>query len=679
MTEELKLTDKVSKIKGVGQKKAERLAVMGIETVGDLLEHYPFRYSDRRTITPALYADQGSDTQVAGRLLKCQTRPLSGRRSITECVLRDNTCAFTAVFFNMPYLKQTLSVGKDYVLYGRMRIRNGSRIWTNPEIAEAGSEKDRRGIIPVYRCTAGITNKDLRRWTRDALTRTSDIKEWISPEVVERNNLCDRAYAYRNIHFPASEHHYKAARFRLTYEQLLMYQLSVRSNRKRIVEAIDDASVGDVPVKPFIDALPFELTEGQKACITDIERDMVSHKPMNRLVQGDVGCGKTVVAEAAIYKCVKAGHQAAMMAPTEILARQHMARLDNDLSKFGIKCSLLVNGMKASEKKAALESLRNGETDVLIGTHSVIGDNVEFSDLALAITDEQHRFGVNQRKKLVRKGRGVNVCVMSATPIPRTLAATVFGDMDFSIIKNKPAGRKEIITRSYNREGRERAYTLVRKELEKGNRAYVIAPSIESDDNELESAEGLRDELRARFKGYRVGLLHGRLGKDEKEAVMADFASGRIDILAATVVIEVGIDVPEATVIVIENAERFGLATLHQLRGRVGRSDMQSYCCLISYSKSETAAARIKAMTEMSDGFEISEEDYRLRGPGDIAGTMQSGSLKSGILSLCANTRILELAVSDAAEIAENPQGTDLSYAEKYMQILTESDNSDII
>jgi ATP-dependent DNA helicase RecG len=411
--------------------------------------------------------------------------------------------------------------------------------------------------------------------------------------------------------------------------------------------------------------------------------DLGSRRPMNRLVQGDVGCGKTVVAEAAMYRCAKSGLQSAMMAPTGILARQHYESISRDLAPYGIKCDLLVSGMKAADRKRVIDDVASGKTDVLIGTHALIQKDVLFSELALVITDEQHRFGVAQRKSLMKKGRGVNVCVMSATPIPRTLAATVFGDMDFSIIRSMPAGRKKIITRALDSGTRERAYIGMRSELEKGNRAYVIAPSIDNDDEEMLSVQKLFEEIKERFPGYSAALLHGRLTGDEKTTIMNDFKDGRVQILVSTIVIEVGIDVPEATVMIIENSERFGLAQMHQLRGRVGRSERQSYCYVINYSRSETALARAKAMAEISDGFEISEADYEMRGPGDVMGTMQSGTAASDVLMLSRYTDILEAAIEDADTVMnERRTGsclTDAAYAYEMMMRAGASDNSNII
>ncbi len=679
MSDRLPLNGDVTRIKGIGGKKQQTLASAGISTIDDLLAYYPVRYKDRRELVPAARAREDRDSLVCGELVRMSIRPLSGHRTLVECVMRDESTVFSAVFFNMPYLRKTLVTGNKYVLFGRMKMRNGMRVWTNPEMSPLGSGRDVRGIVPVYRNLPGITGVNLTKWISSAL-ETADIdSDWLGEDIISERRICGRGFALRNIHFPESEQHYKTARYRLIYEQLLKYQLAIRISRQRVESGSADASIADMPVDGFISSLPFTLTEGQAQCISEIEKDLIAARPMNRLVQGDVGCGKTVVAEAAMYKCVLSGHQASMMAPTEILARQHYDRLAADFEPFGIRVALLISGMKAAERRQLLEEIAEGRIDIVVGTHALIQKDVVFSNLALVITDEQHRFGVNQRKTLTRKGRGVNVLVMSATPIPRTLAATVFGDMDFSIIRSRPEGRLEIITRALDKTSRERAYRTVRDELDKGNLAYVIAPSIDSEDEDLSSVMQLFEEIRRRYPDHRCALLHGRLSKEEKESIMDDFSKHRIHILVATVVIEVGIDVSDATVIVIENSERFGLAQLHQLRGRVGRSGKQSYCYLINYSKSETAIARATAMAEISDGFEISEEDYRLRGPGDVMGTMQSGNYSRDIMALCRYTDILEAAIQDADRIIADPKGTDLGYIEDYMASSAESDNSDVL
>ena len=677
------LSDDISSLKGIGSKRKEQLTAAGIETIGDLLSYYPFKYKDRRHLVRAMDAGTEKDSLTCGRLIKVQLRPLSGGRSITECTLKDDSCVFYAVFFNMPYLRKSLVTGEDYVLFGRMRLRNGARVWTNPEFSKAGGDRDIRGIFPVYRHTAGITDINFRKWISEALTSTDLDTDWIGSDIVEKRKLCGPGFALSNIHFPESEKHYKAARYRLIYEKLLMYQLAVRMNSACANDSETDSSVPWQEMDGFYEGLPFELTEGQLKCIEEIMNDLGNRRPMNRLIQGDVGCGKTVVAEAAIYRCAKSGLQSAMMAPTGILAKQHYENISRDLSVYGIKCDLLVSGMKAAERRQVIDNVASGKTDVLIGTHALIQKDVSFNDLALVITDEQHRFGVAQRKSLVKKGRGVNVCVMSATPIPRTLAATVFGDMDFSIIRSMPKDRKKIITRALDQSTRERAYIDMRRELEKGNRAYVIAPSIDNEDDDMLSVQKLFEEIKEKFSGYKAALLHGRLTGDEKASIMNDFKDGRLQILVSTIVIEVGIDVPEATVIIIENSERFGLAQMHQLRGRVGRSSRQSYCYIINYSRSETAAARARAMAEISDGFEISEADYEMRGPGDVMGTMQSGTAASDVLMLSRYTDILEAAIEDAdAIIKEIDEGiclTDAEYAYEMMMRSGASDNSNII
>ena len=677
------LNDDICSIKGIGSKKKEQLSAAGIETVGDLLDYYPVKYKDRRNIVRAMDARTDRDSLVCGKLIKVQLRPISGGRTITECTLRDDSCVFYAAFFNMPYLRKSIYTGEDYVLFGRMRLRNGARVWTNPEFSKTGGERDVRGILPVYRHSAGLTDNNLRKWIGDALENTELESDWIGSDITEERNLCSRGYAYRNIHFPESEHHYKAARYRLIYEKLLAYQLAIRINSAGLEESSADASVPEISMDPFYAGLPFELTEGQSKCVSEIMNDLSAHRPMNRLVQGDVGCGKTAVAEAAMYRCAKCGLQSAMMAPTEILARQHYESISNDLKQHGITCGLLVSGMKASERRRVIDDAASGRTDVLIGTHALIQKDVAFRDLALVITDEQHRFGVAQRRTFVKKGKAVNVCVMSATPIPRTLAATVFGDMDFSIIRSMPKNRKKIITRALDPSTRERAYIDMGRELDNGGLAYVVAPSIENEDEEMLSVQKLYEEIKKRYPGHPAALLHGKLPAEEKSAIMEEFKCGKVHILVSTIVIEVGIDVPDATVMIIENSERFGLAQMHQLRGRVGRSSRQSYCYVINYSKSETAIARARAMAEISDGFEISEADYELRGPGDVMGTMQSGNAASDVLQLSRYTDILEKAIEDADKVMEQRRNgifkTDAAYAYERVTEGTPQDNSNII
>ena len=678
----MNLSDSVNRIKGVGAKKEQILETMGINTIYDLLEHKPFRYQNRLNRTPFMDVPEDKDVLIGGVLINKRLRSIGRGRTMLECALRDESGIFHAIFFNMPFLEKNLRLGADYTLFGKMKWRNGAKTIVNPEMSLTGSTRDVRGIIPVYRRAAGITSSELSKLIRSISEQLDESCEWLSDDLLEKNKLAPEDYAYKNIHFPEDVEAYNRAKFRLIYDKLLAFQYSVLHNRRFLDEECGNSRIEPVDLAAFTDSLPFILTDDQQHAINDIEQDLISDRAMNRLIQGDVGCGKTIVAEAAIYHAVSAGWQAAFMAPTEILARQHYAKLSKELGKFGMKTTLMVSGLKASERRELIEGISNGDIDVVVGTHALIQSDVEFARLRLVITDEQHRFGVNQRKVLAGKAEAVNVLVMSATPIPRTLSATVFGDMDFSVIKNKPSNRKEIITRYVTEKSRERAYADVYNEIKRGNRAYIVAPSIEdNEDSELTSAEALYDEIKVKFKSFKVGLIHGRLDKVEKEQIMNDFAIGALDILVSTVVIEVGIDVPEATVIVIENAERFGLAQLHQLRGRVGRNDLQSYCYLVCYSESENAINRMNAMVTMSDGFEISEEDYRLRGAGDLMGTMQHGNAGNSFYDLFGYDKILKLATADAECILSGGQNEIVDYDQ--LQLRTKNimvhDNSNII
>lgn len=674
----LSLNDSVSVIKGIGDKKFERLKVLNIFTVQDLLNHFPYRYLDKRNVTISNNTNDDKNYLVEGILIKIQTKRISMGRILLECSFRDAGGTFSATFFNMPYLKDSLINGTKYTLYGIPRLFNGLRVWTNPEIHESGSEKDKRGIIPVYKCTSGITNNDFNKWIREALTKADLTSDWLSDRLISGNNLCSMDFAYKNIHFPNSDKHYKTALFRNVYDQLLIYQLAIR-NRVGDGTSENDSSIPECDYSLFINNFPYELTDGQEKAIEDIKKDLYSNKPMNRLIQGDVGAGKTFVAEVGMYICAKSRFQSVLMAPTEILATQHYASITRDMERFGFKTCLLTSGMKKSERNELINRITSGDIDIIIGTHAVIQDDVTYNNLGLVITDEQHRFGVNQRKTLAKKGRAVNVCVMSATPIPRTLAATVFGDMDFSIMHGRPAGRKDIITRSFNEESRNRAYAELLKELELGHQAYVVAPSIDSDYEDISSVTNLFDELSEKFKNHKVDLIHGKLSSEEKDVIMSKFQNGKVDILISTTVIEVGIDVPNATVIIIENSERFGLAQMHQLRGRVGRSDKQSYCFLINYSNSKLALERTAVMVGTLDGFEISEKDFELRGPGDVMGTMQSGNYQSKIISLCKYEEILDIAIKDANRIILDNSLCNIDYANKYIEKISNNDNSDII
>lgn len=646
--------DSVENLKGVGAKKREKIGLLGIRTVCDLVNYKPYKYQDRRKVVSSGSFVSGKAILAEAVIVSKKLRRISGGRAIIDCKAVDEAGFFNLRFFNMPYIIKNISINERYAVYGEVRIQNGNKTFINPDITKCGSSNDVRGILPVYRCVRGITNNDLRKWMKIVLEELDFSEGLFNQEYLDKNNLCGDEFAYKNLHFPSSERAYQAARYNLIYSEMFVYQIAMLVSKNSLQKENRESAIRDIDITPFIDSLSFELTDGQLNAIKDIERDLISNRAMNRLVQGDVGSGKTVVSEAAIYKVVKVGGQCAFLAPTEVLSKQHFIKLSDAFSKFNFKIALLNGRMKANERKNILAGLRDGTINLVIGTHALIQADVEFHNLKLVVTDEQHRFGVNQRKNLVDKSASVNVLVMSATPIPRTLAATVFGDMDFSIIRNMPAGRKKIITREVQEHNREIAYSALRKELEAGHQAYVVASAIDDNEFELESAEKLYEEMTDKFKGYKISLIHGRLSTEEKNRIMQDFIEKRIDILVSTVVIEVGIDVPNATIIVIENAERYGLAQLHQLRGRVGRSDMQSYCYLVRYSDSDNAVKRIDAMVRISDGFEISEEDFKLRGPGDIRGTMQHGSGSSIMMEMYEYEELAERSLADAKSIIKN-------------------------
>lgn len=657
----LKMTDDVSRIKGIGAKKQEKLENLGIRTVEDLLNHIPMRYRDRREVISSnrLSEAQGREQLAEGVLVRKNLRPYGNGRTLLSGTFADESGEFRAVFFNMPFLSKNLICGERYVLFGKIQFQKNIPVFQVPEICKPGSSKDLRGIIPVYRSTAGISSGDFAKWVRYALSNIEFGSEWLPEDAVKSRRICTEEFKYRNLHFPESAGAYRVARTRYVYEILFLHQTIRQWNRYQLAESAGDSSVPAVDLAPFLSTLDFSLTEGQLRAVQDISEDLCKTRPMNRLVQGDVGCGKTVVAEAAMYQVTSAGGQCVFMAPTEILARQHFEKVSDAFEKMGVHCVLLISALSAGMKRETLDEIESGVALVVIGTNAIIQNNVVFRNLQLVITDEQHRFGVNQRKLLREKTSIPNVLVMSATPIPRTLQATVYGDMDFSMIRTKPNARKKIITRAISKKQRPMAYAEIQKEVAKGNRAYIVVPSIEEGDGGVASVEKVFEDARKILKGCQVSVIHGRMKPDEKESVMEDFAEGKIDVLVATVVIEVGIDVPEATIMVIENADRFGLAQLHQLRGRVGRSHRQSYCWLVNYSQSETASERLRIMQETDDGFIISEEDYRLRGPGDIHGTMQHGNADP-LSDLTRYEKVLSCAAEDVRYVNPSAMGEEI-------------------
>ena len=653
----MNLQDNVSVIKGVGEKKERLLKNMNIETVEDLLRLFPRKYEDRREVCYIMEAPFDKEVLVRGKVISRQTRgSLYNKKTPLRILVQDSSADLEVLFFNGRYLANYFNPGSEYTFYGKITLNNGRRQMAHPEFHRLGDKDDIRGIIPVYPLTEGITQAAMRKLLSEAIHLTGDVKEWLPESAVRENNLCGPDYALKNIHFPVDERSIREARYRMIFEELLILQTGLLYIKNKNVSEDDGIVIdGYWDETAFMESLGFEFTSGQQKVWRDIKHDLAGKKPMNRLVQGDVGSGKTAVAQISMYAAVRSGFQAVMMAPTELLAKQHLSSMRKVFDSLGIKTQLLCGSMKTAEREKVLHDLAEGNVDILVGTHALIQPDVKFKNLGLVITDEQHRFGVNQRALLTEKGKNPNVLVMTATPIPRTLAVILYGDLDISVIDTMPAGRRPVKTFLRNEESRDAIYDFVRKKIKEGRQAYVVAPLIDqSEIMECRSAQEIYDELRQRFPDIRTGLVHGAMKQEEKDHVMESFSAGDTDLLVSTVVIEVGIDVKNATVMVIENCERFGLAQLHQLRGRVGRGIHQSYCILICGHESKVANQRNEIMVKSENGFEIAEEDLRLRGPGEIFGTRQHGLPELNISDLVRHGEILESAGRTASRILKS-------------------------
>lgn len=651
----MQLTDRISSLKGIGPKKAESFAAAGIETLEDFLHFFPRKYEDRRTVTPAAKLSPGKDFLFEGTVLSRRYGGNPHKRNVPLTLLvSDGIGTVEVVFFNGKYIANFFDINREYTFFGRVTENFGRLQMVHPEFHKKGDADDIRGIVPVYPQIPGISQKEIRKLQKQVSVLYPCLSEWIPEYIVAENRLASPDFAIKNMHFPEDSAKMLQGKFRLIFEELLTLETGLLYIKNESREGCAGPVIDGRCAQTFIDGLPFELTAGQKSVWEDMKRDLASEKAMNRLIQGDVGSGKTAVAEAAMFAAAKCGFQNVMMAPTELLAKQHFESLSKDYAPYGISVGLLCSSMKAAEKRETLKRLSEGQIEILVGTHAVIQPDVIFKNLGMVITDEQHRFGVNQRSLLSKKGKNPNVLVMTATPIPRTLAVILYGDLDISQIRTMPKGRKAVKTKVFHGEERGRVYSFVKKELAAGRQAYVVAPLIEESEKvDAKSAEEVYKELCTKLKGFSVALVHGAMKQDEKDFVMGEFARGAVDVLVSTVVIEVGINVPNASVMVIENSERFGLAQLHQLRGRVGRGQDQSYCFLISGKDSEIASERNRIMEETSDGFEIAEADLRLRGPGEIFGTRQHGLPEMHISDLVRHADVLEKAKNAARKITE--------------------------
>lgn len=643
-------------LKGVGEKRASEFAKKGIHTVGDLLYFFPRSHEDRSKVKPIARCIEGETVCIRAKVYNLPTdRYVRRNMLISSMQVFDDSGMINLVWYNNKYVKNNFKEGEEYIFFGKISRNKQGRVQiTAPVYEKAGNERYTGKIIPLYPLTHGLSQKIVQSTMELALKEAGRLEEYIPDAVRAKYKIAEINFAMQNIHFPTDFESYNIARERFVFEELLILQLALNSRRDKN-KSCPGRVFSDVKcIRSFTDSLPFELTGAQKRTINEICRDCRSGKQMNRLVQGDVGSGKTAVAAAVVYMAVKNGCQAAMMAPTEILARQHYDSLTDMFSAAEFNVVLLTGSMKAKEKRAALEDIASGKADVIIGTHALIQDNVEFSDLGFVVADEQHRFGVEQRAKLLAKGEYPHMLIMSATPIPRTLALILYGDLDISIIDELPPGRKPVKTYSATAEMRNRVYNFIAKNIHSGMQAYVVCPLVaETENSDLKNAEDLADKLTKAYPDIRVGLMHGKMKAADKDEVMNGFSSGDIQLLVATTVIEVGVNVPNANIMVIENAERFGLSQLHQLRGRVGRGGSQAYCILITDSDNEVTKKRMETMCISNDGFYISEQDLKLRGPGDFFGTRQHGLPEMKIANLFEDRNILKLSQEAAKFIAD--------------------------
>lgn len=647
------LNSKVSSIKGIGPQKTAKLKKMEILTIEDLLSHFPRDYEDRRRHKKIAELVDGESALLRCRVdLIVKNNYRYGKKRTLRLLASDDSGTIEVLFFNAAYLESTIIKYGTYCFFGKISINDGRIQIIHPDISKWEDNRS-IGIIPLYNLTLGISQNDMRKWTHSALDLLSSYSDYLPQDTLSRNRLCDIEYALTNIHFPKDLQRLKEAKYRLIFEELLVLQTGLLLMRNRLTESGNGIAFSKtISIEPFIQSLPYNLTQAQERVLKDMMKDMEALRVMNRLIQGDVGSGKTVLSAAAIYKAIQSGYQAVMMAPTELLAKQHFETMSEGFKAFDFKIGFLTSSISGMARSKLLKSLENGEIDLLIGTHAVIQPTVCFKKLGLVITDEQHRFGVAQRLLLTKKGSNPDILIMTATPIPRTLAIILYGDLDISILDELPPGRKEIITKVMDKGLRDSAYVYLEEEIKKGRQAYIVAPLIEdSEQLESKSATALYDELKVKFRQMRLALLHGELKQQEKEAIMSRFNAGEIDALISTVVIEVGINVPNATCMLIENAERFGLAQLHQLRGRVGRGVHQSTCFLITDSKTSLARQRTQIMQETNDGFIIAEKDLDLRGPGEFFGTKQHGIPELKIANLIKHIKILSSVKSEAQMI----------------------------
>lgn len=652
------LSTNIQYLKGVGPKRASKLRKLGINTIEDLIYFVPRDYEDRSQFKSLRECKLGEKVSLEVEIIG-EPKVLKPKKnlSILKVPFKDISHSGYLVWFNQEYLKNRFFIGEKLVVNGKINRMGGELQIVNPIFEKVGAQEKVGRIIPIYSLTEGITNNEILKLMQYAMDNyLNNIDEFLPQELIQKYDLMGIKEAIFNIHFPKSKLSLDKAKKRLSFQELLILQTGlflIKNKNTNLINGIRFKKLKEV--NDFIESLPFKLTNAQRKVVNEIQEDMEKDKQMNRLVQGDVGSGKTVVAAIAIFKAIKSGYQAVMMAPTEILATQHYESLKKFYKDYDIEVELLIGSISQKKKEEVLTRLKDGSIDLLVGTHAIIQDNVEFKKLGLAITDEQHRFGVKQRAMLTQKGNNPDIIVMTATPIPRTLALILYGDLDISIIDELPPGRKEIETYAVGPQMIDRINKFIEKQIIEGRQAYIVCPLIEESESlSVNAAEELylnfRDNV---FPNFRVGLLHGKMKAKEKDFIMEEFKNHKIDILVSTTVIEVGVNVPNANIMVIYNAERFGLAQLHQLRGRVGRGNYQSYCILINESNNPISRERMRILQSTTDGFVISEKDLELRGPGEFFGTRQHGLPELKVANLFTDMDILKLAQMEAMEIIE--------------------------
>lgn len=661
----------ISSLKGVGEKTEKLFSKIGVRTVGDLLSLYPRGYELYEPPVAIAEAEEGRTVTISGAIYGRVQTGGSRNRQITSLYIKDLTGTLKVIWFRMPFLKNTLAKGGAITVRGRIVRRAGQLLMEHPELFYPASsyEKKLDTMQPVYPLTAGLTNNAVSKAVRQALSYLDSEEEFLPEDIREKYDLQGYTEAVCEMHFPKEKASFYHARKRLVFDEFLIFILSLRSMQKNRERAANQFVFRACPqIDKFIRALPYELTKAQQKVWDEIRSDLEGQHVMSRLVQGDVGSGKTIVAVLGLFSAALNGYQGALMAPTEVLARQHYANITKLILEYGFdfRAELLTGSMSAKEKREAYERIASGASSVIIGTHALIQEKVSYQNLAFVVTDEQHRFGVRQREALAGKSGLPHILVMSATPIPRTLAIILYGDLDISIINELPKNRLPIKNCVVGTGYRETAYNFMKKQISEGRQCYIICPMVEESESlEAENVQDYAEQLKQVMgKSIQVGVLHGRMKPAEKDAIMGEFADNQIQILVSTTVVEVGIDVPNATVIMIENAERFGLAQLHQLRGRVGRGKHQSYCIFMTPSKAKETKERLEILNHSNDGFYIAGEDLRLRGPGDLFGIRQSGILDFKVADVFQDAEVLKQA-SEAADtiIKESPALEKETYA----------------